>query len=219
MCSWNSRLALKMRRAAPAPGTAWPVGWPTAPSDRIRDRFGWDAYPIAATRGLREPGPRGNGQFRWGLSKSACPQMLLPGAPSATEAYTLGGEPLSRLGDRSLAEIAESGRDRGPVLGQQAGALMRSQAQVALGTEAGSDGLAIGRDPRKMGPDELRELGHMPMAPAAAIRAHCLDCCGGSSDEVRKCTAVRCPSWPFRLGANPWRARSVRPSGHAVGNA
>jgi CRISPR-associated endonuclease/helicase Cas3 len=27
-----------------------------------------------------------------------------------------------------------------------------------------------------------------------------------SSDEVRKCTAVGCPSWPFRIGANPWRA-------------
>jgi hypothetical protein len=83
---------------------------------------------------------------------------------------------------------------------------MGSEANIALGTEAGSDGQRIGRDPRKMGPDELRALGHAPMAPAAAIRAHCLDCCGGSSDEVRKCTAVRCPSWPFRTGVNPWRA-------------
>ena len=41
---------------------------------------------------------------------------------------------------------------------------MRSEAQIALGIEAGSDGRAIGRDPRKMGPDELRLLGHMPMA-------------------------------------------------------
>jgi len=41
---------------------------------------------------------------------------------------------------------------------------------------------------------------------AAIIRAHCLDCCGGSSDEVRKCTALDCPSWPFRIGTNPWRA-------------
>jgi hypothetical protein len=83
---------------------------------------------------------------------------------------------------------------------------MRSEARIVLGTEAGSDGQRIGRDPRKMRSEELRALGHAPMAPAAAIRAHCLDCCGGSSDEVRKCTAVRCPSWPFRAGANPWRA-------------
>jgi hypothetical protein len=98
-------------------------------------------------------------------------------------------------------------RDRGPALGQQAGgARMGSEAWIALGTEAGSDGRRIGRDPRKMRPDELRALGHAPMAPTAAIRAHCLDCCGGSSDEVRKCVALRCPSWPFRFGANPWRA-------------
>src|SRR5271169_6612604 len=30
MFSWNSRLDLKMRRAAPAPRKAWRVGWPTA---------------------------------------------------------------------------------------------------------------------------------------------------------------------------------------------
>jgi hypothetical protein len=89
---------------------------------------------------------------------------------------------------------------------QAGGTRMRSKARIALGTEAGSDGRRIGRDPRKMGPDELRALGHAPMTPTAVIRAHCLDCCGGSSDEVRKCTAVRCPSWPFRVGTNPWRA-------------
>jgi hypothetical protein len=104
-------------------------------------------------------------------------------------------------------EVPGSGNDRGPALGQKAGgARTRREAEVALGTEAGPDGRRIGRDPRKMEPDELRALGHMPMAPAAAIRAHCLDCCGNSSDEVRRCTALKCPSWPFRLGANPWRA-------------
>jgi hypothetical protein len=82
---------------------------------------------------------------------------------------------------------------------------MRSEGRIALGTDAGPDGRRIGRDPRKMGPAELRALGHAPMAPTAAIRAHCLDCCGGSSNEVRKCMAVRCPSWPFRVGINPWR--------------
>jgi hypothetical protein len=78
--------------------------------------------------------------------------------------------------------------------------------EMAAGTEVGPDGHAIGRDPRKMASDDLRALGHAPMSPTAAIRAHCLDCCGGSSDEVRKCTAARCPSWPFRTGVNPWRA-------------
>ena len=44
------------------------------------------------------------------------------------------------------------------------------------------------------------------MSPLQAIRAHCLNCCGGSSREVAECMAVRCPSWPFRMGSNPWRA-------------
>jgi len=60
---------------------------------------------------------------------------------------------------------------------------------------------------QRIASEVTESIHHAPIAPpAAAIRAHCLDCCGGSSDEVRKCTAVRCPSWPFRLGANPWRA-------------
>ena len=64
----------------------------------------------------------------------------------------------------------------------------------------------IGRDPRQMTQEELRALGHERLSPMAAIRAHCLDCCGGSPNEVRACIALRCPSWPYRIGANPWRA-------------
>jgi hypothetical protein len=64
-----------------------------------------------------------------------------------------------------------------------------------------------GRDPRTMSPDELVAMGHAPMSPLRAIRTHCLDCCAGSSQEVAKCMALRCPSWPYRMGTNPWRAR------------
>jgi hypothetical protein len=59
-----------------------------------------------------------------------------------------------------------------------------------------------------MSQDELRLLGHEPMSPLAALRARCLDCCAGSADEVRKCMALDCPSWPFRMGVNPWRTMS-----------
>jgi hypothetical protein len=75
-----------------------------------------------------------------------------------------------------------------------------------LGLEAGHDGQLVGRDPRRMAPDELRLLGHVPMSPLAAIRAHCLDCCGNQRSEVRRCTAIKCPSWPYRMGSNPYRA-------------
>jgi amidase len=62
---------------------------------------------------------------------------------------------LELAGTDEKGEVAGSEDDRGPALGQQAsGARMRSEAEVALGTEAGPDGRRIGRDPRKMGPDE-----------------------------------------------------------------
>ena len=85
---------------------------------------------------------------------------------------------------------------------------MKPTAQKNLGTEAGADGHRIGRDPRKMSQDELRAMGHLAMSPGAALRARCLDCCAGSADEVRKCMALDCPAWPFRMGANPWRTVS-----------
>jgi hypothetical protein len=65
---------------------------------------------------------------------------------------------------------------------------------------------AIGRDPRRMTRAELVELRHQPMSPLRALRLRCLDCCCDQPSEVRKCTAVKCPSWPFRMGVNPWRA-------------
>lgn len=33
-----------------------------------------------------------------------------------------------------------------------------------------------------------------------AIRAKCLDCCGGEVTEVRICHIKKCPLWPFRMG-------------------
>ncbi|MBR2798967.1 MAG: hypothetical protein IKE17_14670 [Clostridia bacterium] len=31
-----------------------------------------------------------------------------------------------------------------------------------------------------------------------AIRAKCLDCCGGMRNEVRDCKLQYCPLWPYR---------------------
>jgi hypothetical protein len=75
----------------------------------------------------------------------------------------------------------------------------------SVGLEIGTDGNLVGRDPRRMRRQELEELGHRPMSPAEALRARCLDCCGGSQQEVRFCPATDCPSWPFRMGKNPWK--------------
>ncbi len=42
-------------------------------------------------------------------------------------------------------------------------------------------------------------------SPLKAIRLKCLDCCLGSSKEVKECTVESCPLFYFRLGKNPNR--------------
>jgi hypothetical protein len=80
-------------------------------------------------------------------------------------------------------------------------------ASRAAGYEpSGTNDYLIGRDPREMTQDELRLMGHEPMSLLAIIRAKCLDCVGGSPDEVRKCVAMACPNWPVRMNKNVWRA-------------
>lgn len=46
--------------------------------------------------------------------------------------------------------------------------------------------------------------------PTKVIREKCLDCCCGSANEVRLCTAERCPLWPWRMGKNPYRKKVER---------
>jgi len=41
------------------------------------------------------------------------------------------------------------------------------------------------------------------MTPIKAIRLHCLECSGGSSNEVKLCVIPDCRLYPFRLGKNP----------------
>ena len=37
------------------------------------------------------------------------------------------------------------------------------------------------------------------MTPLKAIRAKCLDCCGGQANEVRLCPCPDCTLYPFRF--------------------
>ena len=41
------------------------------------------------------------------------------------------------------------------------------------------------------------------MTPVKAIRAKCLDCCGGQAIEVRNCSIKKCPLYPYRMGHRP----------------
>ena len=80
---------------------------------------------------------------------------------------------------------------------------MSANRKIGLELRNGHD---IGRDPRRMTGDELAALGHQRMGPLKALRLRCVDCSAGSDAEVRRCTFVNCPAWPFRMGTNPWRS-------------
>lgn len=66
-----------------------------------------------------------------------------------------------------------------------------------------------GVDPRRVSKESLRELGH-PESPIEAIRAHCVQCSGGSVGEARKCQSLGCPLWAFRMGVNPHHAKALQ---------
>ena len=68
-------------------------------------------------------------------------------------------------------------------------------------------GNLVGRSPREISPAQLRALGG-PESPIKAIREKCLDCSGGSAAEARKCVAIGCALWPFRMGRNPFYGKS-----------
>jgi len=42
--------------------------------------------------------------------------------------------------------------------------------------------------------------------PIKTIRLKCLDCTAGSRKEVRLCTVVQCPLYPYRFGKRPTQA-------------
>ena len=72
----------------------------------------------------------------------------------------------------------------------------------------GDGGELIGRDPKDV-PLPILSRYHREQNPLKALRLRCLECCCGSASEARKCTAVACPSWPFRMGTNPFRQKRV----------
>ena len=53
----------------------------------------------------------------------------------------------------------------------------------------------------------MEKSENKPVSPLKAIRLFCLDCCGGSSNDVKICSAAKCALYPFRFGKNPFRAK------------
>src|SRR5215467_2325985 len=67
------------------------------------------------------------------------------------------------------------------------------------------DGSTEGKHPRDADVDVMREI-HEPAPLLRVIRAKCLDCSAGVESEIRKCTAIGCALWPYRMATNPFRA-------------
>ena len=78
-------------------------------------------------------------------------------------------------------------------------------AMVRPGVERLPSGDERGLDPRDLSQADLATLGHEPMSPLRALRLRCLHCCMFVQIEVRGCTSIACPAWPFRMGKNPYR--------------
>lgn len=78
-------------------------------------------------------------------------------------------------------------------------------ALEGLETDGGIE--VVGRDPRRMSPEDFQKLGFEKKPILDVLRARCVECCGGSLSEVRKCIAATCPSWPYRMGTDPFRVR------------
>src|SRR6476469_10033616 len=68
------------------------------------------------------------------------------------------------------------------------------------------EGELIGKHPNEV-PSQFLSLKFRAQNPLKAIRERCFDCCCGNAAEVRKCVAIDCPSWPFRMGTNPFRKK------------
>lgn len=79
------------------------------------------------------------------------------------------------------------------------------------------DNATRGRDPREMSVEELNELGHHKRSLLSAIRQNCIECCGGYTAEVRRCGAIECPMWPYRMNNNPFVTRQLSDEQKAAG--
>lgn len=71
------------------------------------------------------------------------------------------------------------------------------------------NGSVRGRDPSTMTADDYLAAGYDDLTPLQAIRQYCVERCQSSPSEVRKCTIVECPLWPYRMGKNPFRKKCL----------
>ena len=69
------------------------------------------------------------------------------------------------------------------------------------------DNILVGKNPLFLEGVQLEAAGIERTTPLKAIRAHCIDCCGGASAELQHCLAVRYALWRHMAGANTFQRR------------
>jgi hypothetical protein len=77
---------------------------------------------------------------------------------------------------------------------------------VEISPSQADEGELIGKLPGNV-PSQILSQKFRSQNPLKAIREKCLDCCCGNAAEVRKCVAIDCALWPFRMGTNPFRRK------------
>jgi hypothetical protein len=83
---------------------------------------------------------------------------------------------------------------------------MRRRDLLEISAFQADEGELIGKHPSEV-PAEILSLNFRAQKPLKAIREKCLDCCCGNAAEVRKCVAVDCALWPYRMDTNPFRKK------------
>ena len=54
-----------------------------------------------------------------------------------------------------------------------------------------------------------KEKNPTPEELLKVIRAHCLDCCGGSRRDVHNCDIKRCNLWPYRKAGRKQKEKEL----------
>ena len=75
------------------------------------------------------------------------------------------------------------------------------------------------RDPRRMPIEALNALGHVKRPLTEVIRENCIECVGGSTADVARCSIEWCPFWPYRMNANPFHRRDASEASREASSA
>ena len=65
-------------------------------------------------------------------------------------------------------------------------------------------GEMMSNEPDRSSKDYIRQIAPQAPSPLKSIRQKCLDCVGGSPNEIRECPSTNCALWPYRMGRNPY---------------